>query len=134
MRDIKDQYNYKPHNLAKAQLEYFLNLGMSFHAIINTALDRMYREESKMEKTYSVQVGTKPINGTWKQHARLNYREAASYAVKVIKDNPGERITVWDQTFEAVLLTPTGIEVDSGCYKPEYEYIATSIKNALCDL
>lgn len=84
-----------------------------------------------MERTYFVQVGTEPINGTWKQRAQLNYREAASYAAKVIKDNPGERITVWDQTFEAVVLTPTGIEVDSECYKPEYEYIVAAIRNAM---
>jgi hypothetical protein len=61
MRDIKDQYNYKPHDMAKAQLEYFLNRGMSFHAIVNTALDRMYREEKRemdkelMESVYSLQ-------------------------------------------------------------------------------
>jgi len=131
MRDIKDQYNYKPHDMAKAQLEYFLNRGMSFHAIVNTALDRMYREEIKMDKTYFVSVGTEPIRGTWQQKARFDYREAASYAAKVVKDNPHERITVWDQNFEAVVVTPTGIEVDSECYRPEYEYIVVAIRNAL---
>lgn len=49
MRDIKDGYHYKPHSIAKQQLDYFINQrGMSFHTAVNTALDRMYREEKSM--------------------------------------------------------------------------------------
>ena len=48
MRDIKDGYHYKPHSIAKQQLDYFINQrGMSFHTAVNTALDRMYREENR---------------------------------------------------------------------------------------
>jgi hypothetical protein len=46
MRDIKKGYHYKPDEIRKKQLDYFLNeCGMSFHNCVHTALDRMYREE-----------------------------------------------------------------------------------------
>lgn len=51
MRDIKSGYHYRPHEIAKQQLEYFINQrGMSFHNTVNTALDRMYREERTMTR------------------------------------------------------------------------------------
>ena len=47
MRKIKVQNNYRPHQVAREQLDYFINQrGMSFHAAVNTALDRMYRDEN----------------------------------------------------------------------------------------
>ena len=54
MRKIKMQNNYRPHQVARQQLDYFINQrGMSFHAAVNTALDRMYRDENLEEGTAS---------------------------------------------------------------------------------
>ena len=79
--------------------------------------------------TFTVQID-QVLSGTWKEHARFNYKEAAARGAKIIRQNPDQRVTVWDQSFEVVVNTRLGIECDADCHKSEYHYIAQTLRNA----
>ena len=79
MRDIKKQYNYRPHAIGREQLGYFINdRGMSFHTVVNTAIDRMYREERTMSHFNEMHPGYTDEAGV-AQRVEVEFSESALF-------------------------------------------------------